>query len=70
MRWILEREENGKNGEGLERIGRDRKIGIPILLIQLVTICNRLSNFYPYALHLFLPPAAQSLRKAVLSCRL
>ena len=45
MRWILGREENEKNRrERMERIkgiGRDRK-SVPILLIQLVTICNRL----------------------------
>ena len=35
MRWILESEENE---DDLERIGKDRKIGIPILLIQLVTV--------------------------------
>ena len=27
MRWILEREENGKNWKRIGRIGRDRKIG-------------------------------------------
>ena len=34
----------GERGEWkrIGRIGRDRKIGIPILLIQLVTICHQL----------------------------
>ena len=39
VKWMLGREENGKNWK---RIGRIEKSVIPIFLIQLVTICNRL----------------------------
>ena len=61
VRWMLGREENGKNwrerreweelereermeriGKEWKRIGRIEKSVIPIFLIQLVTICNRL----------------------------
>ena len=41
MRWILGSEENE---DDLERIGKDRKIGIT--QFELVTNCHRLSCFY------------------------
>ena len=51
-----------ENEDDLERIGKDRKIGIT--QFELVTDCYRLSCFY--TLHRFLQSAAQSLRKDVL----
>ena len=42
MRWILGSEENE---DDLERIGKDRKIGIT--QFELVTNCHRLTCFYP-----------------------
>ena len=62
MRWILGSEENEENEDDLERIGKDRKIGIT--QFELVTDCYRLSCSPP--LHRFLQSAAQSLRKDVL----
>ena len=50
MRWMLGREENGKNW-GEKRMGKngknrkDRKIGIT--QFELVTNCHRLTCFYP-----------------------
>ena len=67
MRWIFWEERrmgSEENEDDLERIGKDRKIGIT--QFELVTDCYRL-NYSP--LHRFLQSAAQtaqSLRKDVL----
>lgn len=65
MRWIFWEERrmgSEENEDDLERIGKDRKIGIT--QFELVTDCYRLSCFPP--LHRFWQSAAQSLRKDVL----